>query len=409
MPRSIAITQPRRHNNPDESMSSRSVTHAASYQVAVRTARLDHAASRAALAPLADALSPGRLGTLILLFGALTVIAAGCCQTSQGELQINVERRQVNQDTPEPPAPPDNPVVAQVDGDPVYLSEVEQRMERAMRLRAQIGHPPSQRWLHKKRRQLLHDIIERRLLRKAILELDERISEDAVDARLNERISTTFRSRASFLRHLQRVGQSEAEYREGLRDELAVERLSDDPSLFVVDEEAARGYYARRRQSFKARARVRMAVIVLKRRSRMNAREIAALEERAQNLTMQARNGADFHQLARRHSNGPTADQGGDLGWVYAGNLDKRIAAEAFKMPVGEVSEPIATRINYQIIKIKDRRAEGYRGYDEVRHAIRKQLLNRKRREARHQVLIDLKRHTTVKLHEEHLNSPGSL
>lgn len=403
MSRSIAITKPR-HDIHERGAPSPSMTRAASYQVTARTTRPQQTASRPARAPgCVSAVLPRTL-----LLCALMVIVAGCCPSSKGELQLNVERHPVTDDTPAPPAPPANPIVAEVDGDPVYLSEVEQRMERAMRLRAQIGHPPGQRWLHKKRRQLLHDIIERRLLRRAILELDERISEDAVEARLNERISTTFKSRASFLRHLQRVDQSEAEYREGLRDELAVERLNDDPSLLVVREEDARSYYARRRQSFKARARVHMAVIVLKRRSGMNAREIAALEERAQNLAMQARNGADFQQLARRHSNGPTAAQGGDLGWVYAGNLDKRIAAAAFKMPVGEISEPIATRINYQIIKINDRRAEGYRGYDEVRHSIRKQLLNQKRRAARHQVLINLKRNTTVKLHEEHLNPPSA-
>ncbi len=337
----------------------------------------------------------------------LGVVLGGCCEAGRTTVKVRQHQQERTVERVEAigeaDAPKVDPVVADVNGLLIHLSQVERELSRARRLREQIGHPPSQSWLRSKRRRILHNLIDRQLLRKGLKDADIAITEAQIDARLDQRIQKTFLTRNGLERYLQKIGMDEAEYRQVLLDELAVEVLWGTEGSLNVTEDEARQHYKTRRESFKARSRARLAVIVLKIRPGMDARAMRDLETRAIQLSEQARRGADFAQLAREQSQGPTAASGGDLGWVYATNLDERIAMEAFKLPIGSVSAPIRTRLGYQIIKIHDRRPEGYRGYDEVHQSIHKQLLNRKRRKARQDLLLELKRQTPIRLYEDRL------
>jgi peptidyl-prolyl cis-trans isomerase SurA len=60
--------------------------------------------------------------------------------------------------------------------------------------------------------------------------------------------------------------------------------------------------------------------------------------------------GADFAMLARVHSNGPSAPQGGDLGIFPASQMIPEFSVAVMKLQIGEVSDPIETPFGYHII-----------------------------------------------------------
>ncbi len=66
--------------------------------------------------------------------------------------------------------------------------------------------------------------------------------------------------------------------------------------------------------------------------------------------------GADFAEMARSYSSDGSASQGGDLGWLSAGQTIKEFDTHAFSMKSGEISEPFLTQFGWHIIK-----HEGYR------------------------------------------------
>ena len=72
--------------------------------------------------------------------------------------------------------------------------------------------------------------------------------------------------------------------------------------------------------------------------------------------------GADFADLARRHSQDPSASrQGrrgfeGRLGYFSAGQLVEPFETIAYETPEGEISEVFRTRFGYHIMKVHDRR-----------------------------------------------------
>jgi parvulin-like peptidyl-prolyl isomerase len=71
----------------------------------------------------------------------------------------------------------------------------------------------------------------------------------------------------------------------------------------------------------------------------------------AQELKEDLDHGADFKKLARENSTCPSAKRGGDLGVFGKGQMVQEFERAAFKLNVGEISDPIKTVHGYHIIK----------------------------------------------------------
>jgi peptidyl-prolyl cis-trans isomerase SurA len=71
----------------------------------------------------------------------------------------------------------------------------------------------------------------------------------------------------------------------------------------------------------------------------------------------QALNGEDFHQLARQHSEDPSAGMNsGNLGYFTALQMVYPFENAAYQTPVGEISNPVRTNFGYHILKVHDAR-----------------------------------------------------
>lgn len=82
----------------------------------------------------------------------------------------------------------------------------------------------------------------------------------------------------------------------------------------------------------------------------------AEIAEAMRNLVQQLRGGAGFAALARQFSKGPTATQGGDMGWVRVSQLPPELAAVANGLKPGDISDPVRTIGGYFILNLRDRR-----------------------------------------------------
>ena len=80
------------------------------------------------------------------------------------------------------------------------------------------------------------------------------------------------------------------------------------------------------------------------------------VRENAERLVEQIRAGGNFRVLARQFSDGVTATQGGDIGWVTGNQLDEQVAELVQQMDKGEVSDPVRISGGYLIVKLQDLR-----------------------------------------------------
>lgn len=94
----------------------------------------------------------------------------------------------------------------------------------------------------------------------------------------------------------------------------------------------------------------------------------AAAERKAAELAEQARAGADFAELARKHSQDPgSAQQGGDLGWAERGMFVGPFEEALFDMQEGEVRGPVKTQFGYHVLRLEGIEAGRTRSFEEVR------------------------------------------
>ena len=80
--------------------------------------------------------------------------------------------------------------------------------------------------------------------------------------------------------------------------------------------------------------------------------------------------GTDFATLARELSEGPEANQGGEMGWIARGQLEKPLIDAIFATPVGKTSEVVTVdedgQYLFRVNAEEERTAEG-RQLDEIR------------------------------------------
>jgi peptidyl-prolyl cis-trans isomerase C len=100
------------------------------------------------------------------------------------------------------------------------------------------------------------------------------------------------------------------------------------------------------------------------------ARHILVKEEaQAKSLIEELSGGADFAELAKTHSTGPTGKNGGDLGWFDANQMVKPFADAVASLEKGSYSQaPVQTQFGWHVILLEDSRPteaptlEGVRG-----------------------------------------------
>ena len=85
----------------------------------------------------------------------------------------------------------------------------------------------------------------------------------------------------------------------------------------------------------------------------------AAALIKIESLKKEIEQGADFSEIAKKHSQDPgSATQGGDLGWIALGEMVKPFEQALFDMKKGAVSEVVESQFGYNLIKLNDIRSE---------------------------------------------------
>ncbi|PIE07834.1 MAG: peptidylprolyl isomerase [Rhodobacterales bacterium] len=99
-------------------------------------------------------------------------------------------------------------------------------------------------------------------------------------------------------------------------------------------------------------------------------------EEEAAALVTELENGADFAELAKEKSTGPSGPGGGELGWFGPGMMVTPFEEAVSGMEVGAVSAPLQTQFGWHVVKLNDKRMKGAPALEEVRDEIVASLEN---------------------------------
>ncbi|MTI42863.1 peptidyl-prolyl cis-trans isomerase C [Roseibium hamelinense] len=138
----------------------------------------------------------------------------------------------------------------------------------------------------------------------------------------------------------------------------------------------------------------------------LNARHILVEDKAiADDIIQQLNGGADFAELAKEKSTGPSGANGGDLGYFTRGQMVKPFEDAVFALEPGSYTEePVETQFGWHVIKLEDKRRQPKPALEEVQTNLRQALV----RERYEQEMEALKADIDVEILDETLAQPSN-
>ena len=173
------------------------------------------------------------------------------------------------------------------------------------------------------------------------------VSDEEVDAALDQIVKDSRLERDVFLRQMAKEGLSEKDFRDRLYVQLVSQRLMarNVVSKVVVTEDEINDYYRKNMAGFASgRARVGMLVYPADADAEKWARDIASGK-------------VTFQQAARSVSIGPNAEGGGDLGFMALSDMAPGMLDQISRMKKGDVSPLLnmnATKVQIALLDFEE-------------------------------------------------------
>jgi peptidyl-prolyl cis-trans isomerase C len=158
-----------------------------------------------------------------------------------------------------------------------------------------------------------------------------------------------------------------------------------------VNDQEALTYYEENKDNFITKEQVYLYNILVE------------TEEVAKDILEKLKAGGDFIEIAKEKSTGPSAAQGGDLGYVSKGDLIPEIENVVFALEIGNISDIIKSEYGFHILKVTDKKPEVLKTFEEVKEEILPTLLSTKQKEAFDNLIEELKSQVTIEINEEAL------
>ncbi len=141
------------------------------------------------------------------------------------------------------------------------------------------------------------------------------------------------------------------------------------PSKYLensVTDADKKSYFDTNKDAFNG-ARVKASHVLIDTRNMKTDAEREKAKKRIEAVKIEIDKGADFADVAKKYSNCPSAEKGGDLGFFQRkGSIVEDFAKVAFAMDVDEISEPVKTQFGYHIIKVTEKEEGKDVSYEDV-------------------------------------------
>jgi len=290
-------------------------------------------------------------------------------------------------------------IVARINGEIITKTQLDRSFQSEVE---RLGPAPTEAEADRRRTELRRQVLDQMIDNMLIMQVAEerglrvppRYFDEWKDGVMKEMNITT---EEDFKRALELQGMTEADLKTNFEEGLLtqeIRRMEVDNKISVNAEEIDK-YYREHINEYAEPAKVRIREIVV----RFEPGGEDEAEKQARRLLQDIEQGADFAEVARRHSDAPSKEAGGDLGFFEQRELAASLADVAFQLDLGDISEIIKFESSYRIIRVEEKTEENTMSLDSVRTDIgnaihQKKITERTERylrQLREQAIIDIK------------------
>jgi len=265
-------------------------------------------------------------------------------------------------------------IAAVVNGHPITLSEAEERVAPEL---ARV--PPGPSGVAQRKdliKRSVQELIDESLVESEATALGIDVSDDELQKLIEQLAKQNNLDMPRFREALAQQGLSFESVKDQLRrQQLMIRLLQYKVKPRKVSDEEVQAAYANMNRD--AEFEVRARDIYIAAPDGATPAQQRAAEARADAALRRIKEGDSFARAARDVSDGPTAKEGGDLGYFRRGQMLEALEDPAFKLKPGEVSGLIhvpGEHGGYHMVMVEDRRRVAPKPLSEVQEEIRQRL-----------------------------------
>lgn len=265
-----------------------------------------------------------------------------------------------------------NRVVAVVNDDVITLHELNKKMKEMTGTSPDEMRLQDEQKFLEMRKKVLEFLIDQRIAQRQVQERGIKIDEKEIDDAVERVKRNNQWTQEDLIARIKKEGISYKKYRDDIRGDLERYQLINYAvnSKIIIREEELKKYYEDHKDEFTSEGRVRIATIILMAKRHGDEKELKNVRKKGEEILARLKQGEDFGALAKEFSQGPAAQQGGDLGTFKTGELDPELRKICQGIPKGGVSELLARQNGVQILKMVEKDEGNTRDFAEVKDAI---------------------------------------
>jgi len=206
------------------------------------------------------------------------------------------------------------------------------------------------------------------------INVDADVTRRLAELQVQQKISDPDKFQA-FIR--ENTGMGYEDFKLQMKNQMLTQRVIGQEvarTVTVPEAEAQKFYDEHKSEYVRKESQVFLSQIVISTEGK-SAEQVAVAEKRAKDLAARAQKGEKFSDLARDNSDDvETAKNGGQIGPMTKGLLDKPIEDLVFAKKKGFVSDPIRRPNSFLILKVDERFEAGQASFEEVKSEIQERL-----------------------------------
>ena len=249
------------------------------------------------------------------------------------------------------------------------------------------------------RKNLLRDMIDQQLLIERAKDMDINVETDLVKHLDDVRKQNNLATMEDLEKAVEASGVVWEDYKGKMRDSMLTQEVirREVGGRLDIGSDEVKKYYDAHKQDYNRPEQVDLAEIFLSTEN-SSPEEVAAIHTRAEDLHNRLLKGEDFTALAKRYSQGSTAQDGGELGTYERGQLAKQLEDAVFPLDRNGYTDVIQTKNGFEILKVNDHFQAGLQPLDKVNGEIQNILYRQKMEPALRTYLAQLREESYVQV-----------
>ena len=243
----------------------------------------------------------------------------------------------------------------------------------------------------------LRDLIDQSLLAQRGKDMGLNVEADVVKQLDQIRIQNNIKDMDEFEKKVTQEGLNWDDFKNNIRNKILTQQVisREVGSHITITHEESMKFYEEHKNDFVKPEQVALRAIELSTEGKDEA-QVADIKKKADDLLKRIGDGEDFAVLAKRFSDGTTAQQGGFLGVYKRGELSKSIEDKVFAMKKNQLTEVIETKQGFLILQVLERYEAGIQPFEKVENEIMDQLYSERIQPALREYLKTLREQSYV-------------